>query len=84
MECYGWRKGGLINDIILSGNNIKDTGDNKVISQEISTHVVHIHPSKKDYLDLSTIQGRSIDKLKLEFLHYKYVIAINKNVEMSL
>ena len=64
---YGWGKRGLIYDVSLLGNDIKDTGDNKILSQEISTHVVHLHPSRKYYLDLSTIHGRSLDNLKFEF-----------------
>ena len=63
-----WHKRVFINDVSLLGNDIKEHGDNKVLSQEISTRVVHIHPSKKDYLDLSTIQGRSLDNLKFDFL----------------
>ena len=58
---------GLINDVSLFGNYMKEPDDNKVLSQEISTHVVHIHPSKKDYLDLSTIHGRSLGNLKFDF-----------------
>ena len=42
-------------------------GDNKVLSQEISTRVVHLHPSKKNYLNLSTIHGRSLDNLNFDF-----------------
>ena len=64
---YGWGKRGLINDVILLGNDIKEPGDNKVLYQDISTHVVHIHPLKKDYLDLSTIHGRSLDNIKFDF-----------------
>ena len=41
---YGWGKRGLINYVSLLGNDIKKPGDNKVLSQEISTHVVHLHP----------------------------------------
>ena len=65
---YGWCKRGLNNDVSILGNDIKDPGDNKVISQEISTNVVPFHPSKKDYMDLSTIHGRSLDNLKFDFL----------------
>ena len=65
---YGWCKRGLINDISLLGNYIKEPGDNKVLSQEISTNVVYLHPSKKDYIDLSKIHGRSLDNLKFDFL----------------
>ena len=64
---YGWAKRGLINDISILGNYIKDNGDNKVLSQDISTHVVYLYPPKKDYLDLSTIQGRSLENLKFDF-----------------
>ena len=64
---YGWGKRGLINDVSILGNYIKEPGDNKVISQEISTHVVHLHPSNKYYLELSTIHGRSLDNLKFDF-----------------
>ena len=64
---YGWVKRGLINDVSLLDNDIKDPGDNKVLSQEISTHVVHLHPSNKYYLDLSTIHGRYLDNLKFDF-----------------
>ena len=66
-NVYGWIRGGLINDVSILGNDIKEPGDNKVLSQEISTHVVYLHPSKKDYPDLSTIQGRSLDNLKFDF-----------------
>ena len=64
---YRWGKRGLIIDVSLLGNDIKESGDNKVPYQDISTHVVHLHPSKKDYLDLSTIHGRSLDNLKFDF-----------------
>ena len=64
---YGWGKRGLINDAILLGYDIKDPGDNKFLPQDISNHVVHLHPSKKDYLNLSTIQGGSLDNLKFDF-----------------
>ena len=63
----GWGKRGLMNDISILGNDIKEHGDNKVILQEISTHVVHLHLPKKDYLDLSTIHGRPLENLKFDF-----------------
>ena len=66
-NVYGWVKRGFINDVSLLGNDIKETGDNKVLSQNISTHVVHIHPSKRYYRNLSTIQGRSLNNLKFNF-----------------
>ena len=64
---YERDKRGLINDFSLLGNDIKEPGDNKVLSQDISTHVVNIHPPKKDSLDISTINGRSLDNLKFDF-----------------
>ena len=57
----------LINDVSLLGNDIKETGENKVLSQDISTHVVHIHLPKNDYLELFTTQGRSLKKPKIDF-----------------
>ena len=39
-----------------------------VLYQEISTHAVHLHPLKKDYPELLTIHGRSLDNLKFYFL----------------
>ena len=64
---YGWGKIGLVNDISLLDNDIKEPGDNKVLYQEISTHVVHLYQSEKDYLCLSTIHGGSLDNIKLDF-----------------
>ena len=64
---YGWGKIVLINYVSLLGDDIKEPCDNKVLSQEISTHVVHIHLSKKDYISLSKIQVRSLDNLKFDF-----------------
>ena len=64
---YEWGKRGLINDFSLLGNDIKEPGDNRVLSQEISTNVVHIHQPRKYYIDLSTINGRSLDNLKSDF-----------------
>ena len=48
-NVYGWEKLCLINDVSLLGHDIKDPGDKRVLSQEISTNVVHIHQLKKDY-----------------------------------
>ena len=63
---YEWRERGLINDFSLLDNDIKEPGDNKVLSKEISTHVVYPHPPKKYYIDLSTIHGRFLDNLKFD------------------
>ena len=66
-NVYGWGKRGLINDVIILVNDIKKPDNNKVLSQDFSTHVVHIHPPKKYYLVLYTIQGRSLDNIKFYF-----------------
>ena len=66
-NVYGWGKIGLINDVSLFGDDIKEPGDNKVLSQEISTHVVHLCPLKKGYIKFSTIRGMSLDNLKFDF-----------------
>ena len=64
---YGWVKIGLINDVSQLVNPIKETYDNKFLSQDISTNVVHIYPPKIYYLNVSTINGRSLDNLKFHF-----------------
>ena len=64
---YNWGKRCLINDVSLLGNDIKEPGDNNVLSQEISTHVVYLHQSKKDYIGLSSTYGRSPNNLKFDF-----------------
>ena len=81
---YGWGKRGLINHVSLLGNDTKDPGDNKVLSQKISTHVVHLYPPRKDYLGLLQFMRGLLTTSKLTFLHCKYVIAINPNVGMLL
>ena len=57
----------MINDVSLLGNDINKPSDIKVLFIDISTHVVHINPPRKDYLDLSKIHGRSLDNLKFDF-----------------
>ena len=64
---YGWGKICLVNYVSLMGNDIKEPGDNTVLSQKISTHVVYLHIPKKDHLELSTTHGRSLDNLKFDF-----------------
>ena len=64
---YGWGERYLINYVSLLGNDIKEPDYNKVLSQDISNRVVHLHPSKKDYLGLSTIRGGYLETLKFYF-----------------
>ena len=66
-NVYGWGERYFINDVSLLGNDIKEPDYNKVLSQKISNRVVHLHPSKKDYLGLSTICGGSLENLKFYF-----------------
>ena len=68
----------MINNVSILGNDIKEPVDNKVLSQDISTHVLHLRPPKKYYI------GGLLTTSILTFLHYKCVIAINPNVGMSL
>ena len=42
---YGLVKRGFINDVSILVNDIKEPGDNKVLYQEISTHVLHLYQS---------------------------------------
>ena len=66
-NVYEWGKRGLNNDVSLLGKDTKKTGDNKVISQDISNHIVHLHPLNKVYLELSTIHGSCPENLKFDF-----------------
>ena len=63
---YGWVKRFLISDVSPLGDYTKGPGDNKVLSQEVSTRVVHLHSSKKDCLNHSKIHGRSLENLKFD------------------
>ena len=66
---YGWGKQGVVNDIVMLGNESnKDQGvDTKVLSEHISTHVVHMHPANIDYLDPVTVRGKQLEELKYDF-----------------
>ena len=55
LTVYGWDKRGFIIDVSILSNDSKEPSDNTVLSQEISTKVVHLHPSKKYYLGLWSI-----------------------------
>ena len=64
---YGWGKQGVINDVVMLGNESKEQVDNKVLSENVSTHIVHIHPANRDYLDPDTIRAKRLDDLKYDF-----------------
>lgn len=76
-DITGWCKRGVINDISLIGqqggnntvnNNSKDqqSGDNKVLSEEVTTHVVQVMPYNRDYLDESTVRGKNLKELQFD------------------
>jgi hypothetical protein len=66
---YGWGKRGVINDHSMLGNETtnNDQVDHKVLSQEVTTHVVHIRPTRSDFLDQSTSRGRSLNNYRFDF-----------------
>lgn len=65
---YGWGKQGVINDIVMLGNDAaKDKGENKVLAQTMQTHIVHLHPVKKEYLDPTCEKGRALENMKYDF-----------------
>ena len=66
---YGWGKRGMINDASLVGNDSFDDSNTKVIADETTIHVVHIHPTDKKYLDSNDPKGKAL---------------INEQVDLSL
>ena len=46
---------------------MKEEDDNKVLSQETATHVIHIHSEKSNYLIPLTSQEKAPDNLKYDF-----------------
>ena len=57
----------MVIDVSLLGNDIKEPGDNTVLSQNMSSHVVYLYLKKKDYNGLSETRGRSLENLKFDF-----------------
>ena len=68
-SVYGWGKQGVINDVVMLGNDSKEQGnDSKVLSENVSIHAVHIHQTNREYLDCSTAHGQELDApLKNDF-----------------
>ena len=71
----GWSKRGLINDAaILNSNNsgtsvttAKDQADsNKVLSEEVTNHIVQIFPTRREYLNPSSDEGKEIEKMRFD------------------
>ena len=66
---YGWGKKGFINDQSLVGNDFSNDNDSRVVAQEVTTHVVHIHPTNHEYLDSSTDRGTNLNDLKYNVMN---------------
>ena len=64
---YGWGKKGFINDSSLVGNN-SDDANTRVVAQEVTTRVIHIHQTNRQYLDVSTACGTNLENLKFKVL----------------
>ena len=50
------------------GNDTNDS-DNRVVAQEVTTHIVHIHPTNRQYLDSSSTRGASLEEMKFDVLN---------------
>ena len=81
---YGWGKRGFINDVGLLGNNIKEPGDNKFLSQYISLIFYIFTHRRKIISTFLQFMGGLLTTPNLTFPHYKYVIAIHPNLGISL
>lgn len=62
-------KKGFINDSSLVGNDSSNDGDARVVAQEVTTHVVYIHPTNREYLDSSTPRGTNLNNMKYNVLN---------------
>ena len=69
----GWYKRGIINDKSLISqdkntvgySNTTDT-ESQIDSGDISSHIVQIIPSNRDFLDPTTTLGRELSELKFD------------------
>mmetsp|Transcript_22253 Transcript_22253/g.27288 ORF Transcript_22253/g.27288 Transcript_22253/m.27288 type:complete len:441 (+) Transcript_22253:151-1473(+) len=65
---YGWVKQGVINDVVMLGNEAnKDQTDNKVLSEHVSNHIVHLHPAHIDYRNPNSHRAKRLEDLKYDF-----------------
>ena len=71
----GWSKRGLISDAaVLNSNNsgisvtnAKDQGDsNKVLPEEVTSHIVQIFPTRRQYLNPSSDEGKEIERMHFD------------------
>ena len=63
---YGWGKRGLINDSSLLEFDSKEPEEKKILSQEVSTHIVHIHPTNRKYMNGDTEEGKKLHGMKFD------------------
>jgi hypothetical protein len=66
-SIYGWgKKGFIINDAcyLAAGNDVKDTQDVNVVAQEVTTCIVHIHPTNHEFLNPNSNLGMKLKALK--------------------
>ena len=51
----------------MSGNVSKDQSDsNKVLSEEVTTHIIQIQPTKRQYLDTESLEGIDIESKRFD------------------
>ena len=63
---YGWGKRGLINDTSLLEFDSKKPEEKKVLSQEVTTHIVHIHPTNRKYMKDNTTEAKNLHDMKFD------------------
>ena len=68
-SIYVWGKKGLINDAILLGvaSDTKSKEETvKVAAEEVTTHVVHFHPTDFSLLDVKSELGKELNEMKFD------------------
>ena len=72
-NVVGWYKRGIINDKSLISQDTNTVGysnttdtESQIDSGDISSHIVQIIPSNRDFLDPTTTLGRKLSELKFD------------------
>lgn len=63
---HGWGKRGLINDMTLLGQELQDGDDGKTAANEITTHIIHAHPTNSDFMDPTKDLYVQLEDLKFD------------------
>ena len=63
---FGWMKLGLSNDATLVGNNDKNNEETKVLSEDITTHIVQLQPTSQKFYDASSAESLLLKGLKFD------------------